>query len=100
MDWIAALEHEGHALSVAARHDPTAAIPHCPGWVVDDLLRHVGHAHHTALLVVGEQRPERPAKGEINPPHANALGWYEAGLAALLDVFRSTDPEAGPVYTF
>jgi len=100
MDWIAALEHEGHALSVAARHDPTATIPNCPGWAVDDLLRHVGHAHHNALLVVAEQRAERPAKGEINPPHSNALGWYEVGLAALLDVLRSTDPEAGPVYTF
>jgi uncharacterized protein (TIGR03083 family) len=93
MDFLEALNRDGHGLSVAARHDPTAAIPACPGWNVDDLLRHVGSIHHRTALIVGERRTERPHPQEHTAPHGNALGWYEAGLANLLDVFRATDPD-------
>jgi uncharacterized protein (TIGR03083 family) len=99
MNWIAAIEHEGHALSVAARHDPKAAVPSCPGWDVDELLRHTSYAHHNALLVVSKSRTERPDLSEFTPPHGDALGWYETGLAALLDACRAADPTT-PVYTF
>jgi uncharacterized protein (TIGR03083 family) len=98
MDWIAAIEHQGHALSVAARHDPKAEVPACPGWDVDELLRHVGGAHHNATVIVGERRTERPDRRDP-PPHAGSLDWYETGLAALLDVLRATDPTT-PVWTF
>jgi uncharacterized protein (TIGR03083 family) len=93
MDFLEALNRDGHGLSVAARHDPTAAVPACPGWTVDDLLRHVGGIHHRTALIVGEGRSERPDPQEYAAPHGNALGWYEAGLANLLDVFRATDPD-------
>jgi uncharacterized protein (TIGR03083 family) len=93
MDFIEALNRDGHGLSVAARHDPTAAIPACPGWNVDDLLRHIGGAHHRTAIIVGERRTAPPDRSEYAPPHGNALGWYEAGLANLLDVFRATDPD-------
>jgi uncharacterized protein (TIGR03083 family) len=99
MDWMSLLEHDGHALSVAARHDPTAAVPSCPGWDIDTLLRHVGGAHHRAALIVGEARSERTGRDEATPPHGNALAWYEAGLANLLEVFRTADLDA-TVYTF
>jgi uncharacterized protein (TIGR03083 family) len=99
MDWLDALNRDGHALSVAARHDPTAAVPACEGWNVDDLLRHIGGVHHRTALVVAERRTERPDRTEYAAPHGNALGWYEMGLANLLDVLRTTDPEQ-PCWTF
>jgi uncharacterized protein (TIGR03083 family) len=93
MDSLDALSRDGHALSAAARHDPSAAVPACPGWNVDDLLRHIGGIHHRTALIVGERRTERPDPAEYAAPHGNALGWYESGLANLLDVFRATEPE-------
>jgi uncharacterized protein (TIGR03083 family) len=92
MDWLDALSRHGHALSAGARHDPAATVPACPGWTVDDLLRHIGGIHHRTALIVGEHRTERPHPDEYAAPHGNALGWYEAGLANLLDVLRATDP--------
>ena len=99
MNWTDLVEHEGHALSIAARHDPAATVPSCPAWNVDDLIRHVGRAHHNAALIVGERRDSHPGEAELTPPSGNALAWYEAGLAALLEVFDAVDPTT-PVWTF
>jgi uncharacterized protein (TIGR03083 family) len=99
MDWISAVEREGHALSLTARDGATAEVPSCPGWDVDALLRHVGIAHHRAALILREGRTEPPPLEETTPPPDGSLSWYEAGLAALLDAMRTVDP-ATPVWTF
>jgi hypothetical protein len=102
MDWISAVERERHARgtrSLTARHDSTAEVPSCPGWNIDELLRHVGIAHHRAALILREGRTEPPPLEETSPPHGGSLSWYEAGLAALLDAVRTVDP-ATPVWTF
>jgi uncharacterized protein (TIGR03083 family) len=70
-----------------------------PGWNIDELLRHVGIAHHRAALILREGRTEPPPLEETSPPHGGSLSWYGAGLAALLDAMRSVDP-ATPVWTF
>ena len=97
MDWIGTIERQGHLLSAAARHDPEADVPSCPGWDVDDLLGHVSTTHRWAARILRERRMER-AELEEAPAHAR-LDWYEAGLATLLDALRTTDP-ATPVWTF
>jgi Mycothiol maleylpyruvate isomerase N-terminal domain len=58
MDWIGAVEREGHAVSLTARHDSRAEVPSCPGWNIDELLRHVGIAHHRVALILREGRTE------------------------------------------
>ncbi|MGH9243219.1 MAG: maleylpyruvate isomerase family mycothiol-dependent enzyme, partial [Acidimicrobiales bacterium] len=99
MDWIAAVERAGQTLSLAARHDTTAEVLSCPGWNIDELLRHVGIAHHRVALIIREGRTEPPPLEETIPPHGGSLSWYEAGLATLLDAMRTVDP-ATPVWTF
>lgn len=99
MDLIGIVEREGHLLSVAARHDFRARIPACPDWDVDELLRHTGGAHRNAEVIVRERRTERPDRSLLEAPSVGSLDWYEAGLAALVETFRTTDP-ATPVYTF
>ena len=96
---MSAVEREGHALSLTARHDSRAEVPSCPGWNIDELLRHVGIAHHRVALILREGRTEPPPLEETSPPHGGSLSWYEAGLAALLDAMRTVDP-ATPVWTF
>lgn len=99
MDWITAIEREGHALSIAARHDFAAAVPACPGWDVHELVRHTGHSHHWAEAIVRERLDAPPSLEELTVPHGNELGWYEAGLEAMLATFRAADPSAA-VWTF
>jgi hypothetical protein len=59
MDWISAVERDGHALSLTARHDSTAEVPSCPGWNIDELLRPVGLAHDRVALILREGAPNR-----------------------------------------
>lgn len=97
MDWIDGLERQGALLSVAARHDPTAAVPTCPGWDVAELLRHVGVTHRWAERVVRERMT---ARAELEtPPTGDSLSWFEAGLAQLVATLRDADPTAS-VWTF
>ena len=90
MDWITVIEREGHALSTAARHDFKAAVPACPGWDVDDLLTHIARIHHRNARVIREGLTEPVPLPDA--PSGNVLGWYEAGLADLLDAARGADP--------
>jgi uncharacterized protein (TIGR03083 family) len=99
MDWIGAVEREGHALSLAARRDPAAEVPSCPGWSIDELLRHVGIAHRRVALIIRERRTEAPRLEETGQPCGDSLSWYEAGLATLLAAMRTVDPMT-PVWTF
>jgi uncharacterized protein (TIGR03083 family) len=95
MDWIAAIEREGRALSTAARHDFKAPVPACPGWDVDDLLAHIAVLHHRNANLIRTGRTTPPSKDDGSIPQApssNLLAWYEAGLADLLDAARTTDP--------
>ena len=97
IDWIHVLEREGTLLSTAARHDPTAEVPTCPGWRVDDLLRHVSVTHRWSERIVRERMMER---AELQtPPSHDSLSWYEAGLAQLVATLRATDLST-PVWTF
>ncbi len=99
MDWIVAVDREGHRLSLAARHETTSDVPSCPGWNIDDLIRHVATVHHRVALILREGRTQPPRVEEISPPHSDSLGWYEAGLATLVSAMRTVDP-ATPVWTF
>lgn len=98
MDWIEIIEREGHALSAAARHDTTAAIPSCPGWDVDELLKHVSSAHRWANSILRDRRMDRGERA-TTPPKGGSLSWYEAGLAEFLETLRGIDPST-PVWTF
>jgi uncharacterized protein (TIGR03083 family) len=102
MDWIAIVQREGHALSTAARHDFTARVPACPDWDVNHLLAHIGAIHHRVAILVRTSRTEPWSKDDGSapqPPSGNLLGWYEAGLADLLDAFRGANPTT-PVWSW
>jgi uncharacterized protein (TIGR03083 family) len=99
MDWIDVVEREGRALSVAARHDLQAPVPTCPGWKVTDLLAHTSGSQRSAEAILREGRQGFLSKEDLAAPSPGELDWYEAGLAALVDTMRATDP-ASPCWTF
>jgi uncharacterized protein (TIGR03083 family) len=58
MDHLAALEGEVAAMAAALRAaDLGAAIPWCPGWVVQDLCNHLTAVHRWVLLALRDEGP-------------------------------------------
>lgn len=99
VDFLAAFDHEAGLLSTAARRDETAAVPTCPGWDVDELLRHLGQGFRLAEVLVRERRTDPPDRSMFPAQEGGALEGFEAGRAALVTTLRAADP-ATPVWTF
>lgn len=91
---IARVRREGEALANAAESGPLdAAVPSCPGWDVDTLLRHIGDVHRWAASIVRERVQERLARDFEGPAERDALlNWYREGCSALVDVLAAASP--------
>lgn len=96
-DHLAALGVAGELLAGHARTvSPTTPVPTCEGWSVADLLRHLGGVHRWAAdyLRTGRAGPttadEQAALFEP-VPDGEALAFFEAGHAALLEAFGAVD---------
>ena len=94
---LRALAEEGERLADAATGTSLGtAIPTCPGWDVEALLRHLGGIHRWAAMIVAERRttpvrtdaePIRTMRAE--PAPSELVAWFRAGHGALLDVLRA-----------
>lgn len=80
--------------------DLTAAVPSCPDWNLNQLLRHLGGAHRSAERIVGSRATQPPADdwrdvsryaGE-DPAVLDA--WLAEGAAQLSDTLRTAGPDA------
>ncbi|MGQ0432526.1 MAG: maleylpyruvate isomerase family mycothiol-dependent enzyme [Microthrixaceae bacterium] len=77
---------------------PDAAVSHCPGWTVADLIRHHGGVHRWATSIVETGEPA-PAEF-VGPDDIAALAaWYADGASRLIAVLTDTDP-ARACWTF
>lgn len=82
--------------SIVETVDPTMPIPACPDWDLAGLARHVGRVHRWSANVVRTMAQERASlKVELPDDPSELPAWIRDGGAALLDVLRSTDPDAG-----
>jgi uncharacterized protein (TIGR03083 family) len=91
---IARVRREGEALANAAESGPLdAAVPCCPGWNVDTLLRHIGDVHRWAASIARERVQERLARDFEGPAERDALlSWYRDGCSTLVDVLAAASP--------
>jgi uncharacterized protein (TIGR03083 family) len=82
----------------ALRTNAEAAVVHCPGWSVADLVRHHGDVFRWAAAIVrtGEPDPEE-YEGPADLDELEA--WYDEGLAGLMDALDRVDPDR-PCWTF
>jgi len=107
---VAAFEAAGRT-AVGLKAAPV--VPSCPGWVVTDLILHLGVVHRIVARVIGE-RIQQPRGGgdwswlglaeewkgwlppgrapQRSPVPAGLLGWFHDGAADLTERFRSADP--------
>ena len=125
VDYVAHFQREAAALEAAARQaaggETAPAVPSCPGWVVTDLILHLGMVHRWVGRVISERMQEPPpwggdpswlglaeewngwlppgrAPGE-SPVPAGLLDWFGAGAADLEEQFRAAEP-GEPVWTW
>jgi uncharacterized protein (TIGR03083 family) len=86
---------EGEALARAVEAGPLdAAVPGCPGWDVDGLVRHIGDVHRWAATIVRERIPERLQRDFEGPVEPDALlVWYLEGCVDLVDVLEAASPD-------
>jgi uncharacterized protein (TIGR03083 family) len=125
VDYVAHFQREAAALEAAARQaadgETAPAVPSCPGWVVTDLILHLGMVHRWVGRVISERMQEPPpwggdpswlglaeewngwlppgrAPGE-SPVPAGLLDWFGAGAAGLEEQFRAAEPDE-PVWTW
>lgn len=92
---IARIRADGEALARAAESGLLdAAVPGCPDWDVEQLLRHVGDVHRWAAAIVRERVAERLRRDFEGPAGRDALiAWYREGHRALTDVLEAASPD-------
>jgi uncharacterized protein (TIGR03083 family) len=79
----------------AAKAGLDAAVPTCPAWRVDELVIHQGMVHRWAAANLRGDRDHQPSASRAEGRAAeDLLGWYSAGLAALVDTVRDTPDDA------
>jgi uncharacterized protein (TIGR03083 family) len=96
----AATDREGRALLAAAKTGLDAPVPACPGWVVADVLGHMGRVHRSVAGILERGTRDAPTDEIPDPPAGDAvLAFFEEGFERLLGALATTPPDT-PVYTW
>jgi uncharacterized protein (TIGR03083 family) len=92
-DRIEAVRRHSAGFAEAARGHLAAAVEHCPGWSVADLVRHLTEVHWFWATIVAERLREPPEESRRPPRVADddLLSAFEAGAARLADTLGEAD---------
>ncbi|ORJ60365.1 maleylpyruvate isomerase family mycothiol-dependent enzyme [Mycobacterium simiae] len=105
MDYAAAFLDENRAFAALFDGvDQSVPVPTCPGWSVNQLLRHVGRGDRWAAQIVRDRLDQpldlRSVEGGKPPPDpADAISWLHGGAQLLVDAVELSGVET-PVWTF
>jgi uncharacterized protein (TIGR03083 family) len=105
VDFRATLLGETRALgAVIAAADPDAPVSTCPGWTMNQLLKHVGRGHRWSAQIIAERRMEpldpREVRGGKPPEDSDgAIDWLNQGAQLIIDAVDRVGPETR-VWTF
>ncbi len=95
--YLAVLAAEATALASAADEAGLdAAVPTCPGWMVNDLVLHIGEVHRWATAAVASRATKLGAvpgdsRGPL-PDRVDTIHWFRRGAVALSDTLAAADP--------
>ncbi|OBK53437.1 maleylpyruvate isomerase family mycothiol-dependent enzyme [Mycobacterium kubicae] len=105
MDYASAFVAENRAFAaLLSNADRSKPVPSCPGWSLEQLMRHVGRGDRWAAQIVRDRLSEPPdprsVEGGKPPPNPDDAGsWLSGGAQRLLDAVEQTGVET-PVWTF
>ena len=105
MDYAAGFLDENRAFAELFRDvDLSRPVPTCPGWNLEQLLRHVGRGDRWAAQIVRDRLdhfldPRTVEGGKPPADPADALSWLRAGAQQLVDAVQVAGAET-PVWTF
>jgi uncharacterized protein (TIGR03083 family) len=97
MEYLAWVRAESARLGEVARMGLDAAVPSCPGWTVDSVVRHVAqvYEHKLEVLRVGGRPEDWPPDFSGREP----LEWYDEARAAIVVALEKAGTEL-PTWTF
>jgi uncharacterized protein (TIGR03083 family) len=78
--------------------DLGAAVPSCPSWTVDDLVRHLGGIHSWAAGRVGADTGDGTPAG-AGVPQESLRQWYSEQAENLVETLMAAGPDA-PAWVF
>ena len=98
--YVDALEREGRLVAKAAPGNLDRPVAACPGWVVADVVGHLGRVYRSVTDIVGHRLVDQPSTRVPKPPAGDeVVDFFTSGLAGLVDVLRTT-PAHVPVITW
>ena len=98
MDFRATLLEETRALGDVIRDaDPATPVPTCPGWTMNQLLKHVGRGHRWSAQIIAERRHEpldpREVRGGKPPEDLDgSIDWLNQGAQLVIDAVDRVGP--------
>lgn len=95
---LESIRSDGERLLELARREPGRQVPQYPGWVMTDLVSHVGATHGRTTMICRELPAERPSAPRPSES-VDVLDWYESNLGEMLTALEQTDPDA-PAWGF
>jgi uncharacterized protein (TIGR03083 family) len=105
VDFRATLLGETRALGDVIRDaDPQTPVPTCPGWSMNQLLKHVGRGHRWSAQIIAERRfgpldPREVRDGKPPEEPDAAIDWLNRGAQLVIDAVDHVRPETR-VWTF
>jgi uncharacterized protein (TIGR03083 family) len=74
----------------------SAPVPTCPGWVVADVVEHVGSLYYwsSAHVATGARSRLKPPELDQRRPEEGATpAWLAQAIAPMMEIFRGCDPD-------
>ena len=90
---LAAIRSDGERVLELGRLDRERPIPQYPGWLIMDLVSHLGGNHARTTIICREFPTERPSAPRPSQG-ADILEWYEGNLGEMLIALEESDPAA------
>jgi uncharacterized protein (TIGR03083 family) len=105
MDYVAALLEQNELFGELIRDaDPSAPVPTCPDWTIQQLFRHVGRGHRWAAQIVRDRAesyldPRTVRDGKPPSDQDGAIEWLHGSAHAVVDAVADVGDDT-PVWTF
>jgi uncharacterized protein (TIGR03083 family) len=85
----AVTEHSDALRAAAVAAGPDAAVPSCPKWNVQKLVRHIGRVQSWVVAAIADPTGESARAGTAPDGWEAVLAWWDEQRAALREAFAS-----------